>query len=91
MLLVFDFLSFSTSMYLLFILNSFTNQIGEVFVMASMDEANEMLEETKETLETEIKNLDSKCEDHKKVLSNLKVKLHAKFGNNINLEAEDEG
>ena len=56
-----------------------------------MDEANEMLEETKQKLETEIKNLDSKCEDHKKVLSDLKVKLYAKFGNNINLEADEEG
>ena len=91
MLLKFDFVSYICQYIYCLSLIPCTYQIGEVFVMAPMDEANEMLEETKQKLETEIKNLDSKCEDHKKVLSDLKVKLYAKFGNNINLEADEEG
>lgn len=40
-------------------------------------------------LQEEIETLESRVESIQRVLSDLKVQLYAKFGNNINLEAED--
>lgn len=41
------------------------------------------------SLQEEIEVLESRVESIQRVLSDLKVQLYAKFGNNINLEAED--
>lgn len=41
------------------------------------------------SLQEEIEALESRVESIQRVLSDLKVQLYAKFGNNINLEAED--
>ena len=49
-----------------------------------------MLEKAKERLDLEIAELESKCESHKETLTELKVQLYAKFGSNINLEADDD-
>ncbi|XP_067651560.1 prefoldin subunit 4-like isoform X2 [Haliotis asinina] len=65
-------------------------QIGEVFVSSTVEEANEMIEKAKESTQKAIEELEERAETHKKVLSDLKVQLYAKFGNNINLEAEDD-
>ena len=65
-------------------------QIGEVFIMCTPDDSTAMLEKHKSELTEEIAGVESKCEQHKQVLSDLKVKLYAKFGNNINLEAEED-
>jgi len=65
-------------------------QIGEVFVMKAADDANILVESAKENIEKEIAGVEAKCEQHKGVLSDLKVKLYAKFGNNINLEADED-
>jgi len=65
-------------------------QIGEVFVMSSQEDVSGMLERAKEELSESITGVEAKCEQHKQVLSDLKVKLYAKFGNNINLEADEE-
>ncbi|XP_060062715.1 prefoldin subunit 4-like [Ylistrum balloti] len=65
-------------------------QIGEVFVSLNTDTTNEMLEKAKERVQEEIKGLDAQCEVHKQILQDLKVELYAKFGNNINLEADDD-
>lgn len=54
------------------------------------EEATELIEKAKETVQEEITKLESQADDHKGVLSDLKVKLYAKFGNNINLEAEED-
>ncbi|NXG13746.1 PFD4 protein, partial [Grallaria varia] len=64
-------------------------QIGDVFISHSQEETQEMLEEAKRTLQEEIEALESRVESIQRVLSDLKVQLYAKFGNNINLEAED--
>ncbi|NXC16140.1 PFD4 protein, partial [Corythaeola cristata] len=64
-------------------------QIGDVFISHSQEETQEMLEEAKKSLQEEIDALQSRVESIQKVLSDLKVQLYAKFGNNINLEAED--
>ena len=37
-----------------------------------------------------MKSLESQSGEVKIILGDLKVKLYAKFGNNINLEAEEE-
>ena len=66
-------------------------RIGEVFVLSSSDDTTAMLEQAKSTVNEEIGNINKKCDEHKQVLSDLKVQLYAKFGNNINLEADDEG
>uniref|UniRef100_A0A4W3JK10 Prefoldin subunit 4 n=1 Tax=Callorhinchus milii TaxID=7868 RepID=A0A4W3JK10_CALMI len=64
-------------------------QIGEVFISHSQDETQEMLEAAKQCLQDEIQSLQSRVEAIQQVLSDLKVQLYAKFGNNINLEADD--
>ncbi|KAM8798093.1 prefoldin subunit 4 [Eudromia elegans] len=64
-------------------------QIGDVFISHSQEETEEMLEEAKKNLQEEIEGLESRVESIQRVLSDLKVQLYAKFGNNINLEAED--
>lgn len=49
-----------------------------------------MLGEAKEKLCSELKDLEEKCSDLKNVMSDLKTQLYAKFGNHINLEADDD-
>ena len=56
----------------------------------TVEDTNGMLEKAKERLDTEIAELETKCESHKETLSQLKVQLYAKFGSNINLEADDD-
>ncbi|XP_029188200.1 prefoldin subunit 4-like [Acropora muricata] len=65
-------------------------RIGEVFIHLSSEETQDFLETAKSKLQEEIKTLDSQSGEVKSILGNLKVKLYAKFGNNINLEAEEE-
>ncbi|XP_028591072.2 prefoldin subunit 4 [Podarcis muralis] len=64
-------------------------QIGDVFISHPQEETEEMLEEAKKNLQEEIGALESRVESIQRVLSDLKVQLYAKFGNNINLEADD--
>lgn len=47
-----------------------------------------MLEQSKLDVQQDIADIEKKCEEHKEILSDLKVKLYAKFGSNINLEAD---
>lgn len=44
---------------------------------------------SQKNLQEEIGALESRVESIQRVLSDLKVQLYAKFGNNINLEADD--
>ncbi|KAL7859401.1 hypothetical protein SRHO_G00145480 [Serrasalmus rhombeus] len=64
-------------------------QIGDVFISHSQEETQEMLEAAKEALKEEIKGLESRVASIQEVLGDLKVQLYAKFGNNINLEADE--
>ncbi|KYO42075.1 PREDICTED: prefoldin subunit 4 [Crocodylus porosus] len=64
-------------------------QIGDVFISHSQEETQEMLEEAKKNLQEEIEALESRVESIQRILCDLKVQLYAKFGNNINLEADD--
>lgn len=56
----------------------------------SSEETQEYLENAKSKIQDEIKSLESNTAEVKQLLADLKVKLYAKFGNNINLEAEEE-
>jgi prefoldin subunit 4 len=49
-----------------------------------------MLDETKTRVQSEIKDLESKCTELRNIMSDMKTQLYAKFGNHINLEAEDD-
>lgn len=49
-----------------------------------------MLDAAKVNTQKDIEAIEKNCEGHKQILSELKVQLYAKFGNNINLEAEEE-
>ncbi|KAK5864049.1 hypothetical protein PBY51_001025 [Eleginops maclovinus] len=64
-------------------------QIGDVFVSHTQEETQEMLEAAKETLEQEVKALDDRVAAILQVLGDLKIQLYAKFGTNINLEADE--
>ena len=64
--------------------------VGEVFVHCDQGDAGTMLEKAKTTIQQDIEDLQVKSQEHKAILSDLKVQLYAKFGNNINLEAEED-
>nr|XP_057907284.1 prefoldin subunit 4 isoform X2 [Doryrhamphus excisus] len=64
-------------------------QIGDVFISHPQEETQEMLEAAKEALEQEVKGLEERVSAIQQLLSDLKVQLYAKFGNNINLEADE--
>ncbi|XP_063282000.1 prefoldin subunit 4 [Pelobates fuscus] len=64
-------------------------QIGDVFISHSQEETQEMLEAAKRALEEEMEALQSRVTSIQQVLGDLKVQLYAKFGNNINLEADE--
>ncbi|PSN43905.1 Prefoldin subunit 4 [Blattella germanica] len=49
-----------------------------------------MLDEFKSRLQAEIEEIESQCTDLRTIMSDMKTQLYAKFGNHINLEAEDD-
>ncbi|XP_048213465.1 prefoldin subunit 4-like [Perognathus longimembris pacificus] len=63
-------------------------QIAGVFISHSQ-EAHEMLEDTKESLQEDINTLDSRVKSIQQVLADVKVELYVKFGSNVNLEADE--
>lgn len=65
-------------------------RIGEVFVYQTAEGALKLLEEMKTELEGDISQLDEETISIKEVLGQLKVQLYAKFGNNINLEMDED-
>merc|ERR1712154_86771 len=65
-------------------------QIGEVLVEMTLEEAQAELEKAKELCEEEISGLKVKADGYKETMSELKTALYAKFGNNINLDVDEE-
>ena len=65
-------------------------QIGEVFVEMTQDEVQETMEANKERINEEVTVLEGKMDEIKGKMSDLKTHLYAKFGNAINLEADEE-
>ncbi|PIK38556.1 putative prefoldin subunit 4 [Apostichopus japonicus] len=68
----------------------FLNLVGEVFVYQTSEEALKLVEQTKQSLEGDISLLNKDADAIKEILSQLKVQLYAKFGNNINLEMDED-
>lgn len=64
--------------------------IGEVFINHSMDDTQSLIEAEKERIKTEVESLEAASSSIKEVMEGLKVKLYAKFGDQINLEADEE-
>lgn len=64
--------------------------VGEVFVHFNMEEAKEKLEEAKSKVKKDIESIEAESTNVKTIMSDLKTQLYAKFGNSINLEAEEE-
>ena len=54
----------------------------------SEDATQEMLERAKEEVQEELTKLKTSSESIEGVMTQLKVKLYRKFGDNINLEAD---
>jgi prefoldin subunit 4 len=50
----------------------------------------EKLEEAKNKVKKDIETIEAECTNIKAMMSDLKTQLYAKFGNSINLEAEEE-
>lgn len=65
-------------------------QIGEVFVAMSQAEIHDSLEKNKEKLVADVAKFEEIGEEIKGQMSDLKTHLYAKFGNAINLEADEE-
>ena len=63
-------------------------QIGEVFVHMGVEDTQELLEGAKKRLHRELAALRGQAEKAEGVMSQLKIQLYAKFGDNINLEPE---
>ena len=63
--------------------------VGEIFVKETPDDVLALLENKKEEIKGEIKVLDEQATTIKGVMSDLKTHLYAKFGDAINLEADD--
>ncbi|XP_053638317.1 prefoldin subunit 4 [Cherax quadricarinatus] len=64
--------------------------VGEVFIMKTQDEAQEAISSQREDLQEEISILNSRSSELQDTMTQLKGDLYAKFGNNINLEPEEE-
>lgn len=63
-----------------------TYRIGEVFFHVSSEKAQACIEEAKSTTEEELGNLKKEVVKAEAKMSELRVQLYAKFGDNINLE-----
>ena len=63
--------------------------VGEIFVMEAPDDVLTLLEEKKTELKGDIKTLEEQATVIKGVMTDLKTHLYAKFGDAINLEADD--
>ncbi|KAJ8898109.1 hypothetical protein PR048_003469 [Dryococelus australis] len=64
--------------------------MGEVFVYRSVPNIQVMIEQAKEKVHTEIASLEAQAAELESIMSDMKTLLYAKFGNHINLEADDD-
>ena len=63
--------------------------VGEIFIKETPDDVLTLLDNKKADIKAEIKVLEEQANSIKGVMSDLKTHLYAKFGDAINLEAED--
>lgn len=60
--------------------------VGEIYVTVSQDQAEELLSQETERCEADLEAIEEKIRSVRQTLAQLKVKLYAKFGDQINLE-----
>ncbi|KAH7980265.1 hypothetical protein HPB49_014212 [Dermacentor silvarum] len=75
--------------YKLSSLAGITYQLGDVFVSLDSEETQQMIERAKEQNKARNKVLEDETRIIKGIMAELKSQLYNKFGNNINLEADD--
>ena len=63
--------------------------VGEIFIKETPDDVLTLLDNKKAHIKAEIKVLEEQANSIKGIMSDLKTHLYAKFGDAINLEAED--
>ena len=63
--------------------------VGEIFVKETPDDVLSLLDNKKTEIKGEIKVLEEQATSIKGVMTDLKTHLYAKFGDAINLEADD--
>lgn len=61
-------------------------KIGDSFFHLSLEEVQELLEQSTAKIDEEIEEIESKIDGNRKTLEVLKVELYAKFGKAINLD-----
>lgn len=71
-------------------LHKYNNQLRSIINNSNTFFLQSCLDEAKQKIENEIKELKQKAEDVKETMSDLKSHLYGKFGSNINLEADEE-
>merc|ERR1712156_106149 len=64
-------------------------KIGEVFVHFEQDDTAPYLDQLVEKMEKQVRQLEAEASSTKEKMNGLKGRLYAKFGNSINLEADD--
>ena len=67
---------------------SLTYAVGEVFVRLSAEDTQQRLEEAKQTMLKHLSKLRERAEETEELIKKTKSELYAKFGDNINLEAD---
>lgn len=65
-------------------------KVGEVFVQMGQEDIEEHLEKARTKMKDEITSCEEQFLEIQEVLKSLKAKLYGKFGNSINLEADEE-
>ena len=65
-------------------------KVGEVFLQMSQDDIETQLEKAKAKIKDEIQNCEEQFTEIRDTLTSLKAKLYGKFGDSINLEADEE-
>jgi chaperonin cofactor prefoldin len=68
------------------ILTCHSYKVGDCFVSLPQPQVLELLEESSETIDTDVEELKSKLEAVQEEMSELKKALYGRFGRSINLE-----
>ncbi|XP_028392854.1 prefoldin subunit 4-like [Dendronephthya gigantea] len=65
-------------------------KVGEVFIQMAQEDIEDHLEKARTRMKDEITSCEEQFVEIQEVLKSLKAKLYGKFGNSINLEADEE-
>lgn len=64
--------------------------VGELFVFQDIEKTQVCIDSSIQTTSEQISDLECRADKIKDMMGDLKSYLYGKFGNNINLEAEEE-